>query len=171
MSPEDGSIDPVSGASDLPRRGVVLSIHIAGSAGEKTTSLPEVRAVAGKGLEGDRYFNEKGTYSVTPGPDREVTFIEEEVLQALRSERGIDLAPEECRRNLVTSGISLAELVGKEFRVGGVTLRGIRICEPCAYLESLTTPGVLQALVHRGGLRAQVLTDGVIRTGDAIWAL
>lgn len=153
------------------RRGVVLSIHIAGAAGEKTTSVREARAVAGKGLEGDRYFNEKGTYSVEPGPDRELTLIESEVLQSLRSERGIDLAPENCRRNVVTSGISLAGLVGSKFRVGEVRLRGIRICEPCAYLESLTTPGVLQALVHRGGLRAQILTDGVIRVGDPIQAL
>ena len=171
MSPEDGSIDPVEGVFGRRQQGAVVSIHIAGAAGEKTTSLSEVRAVPGRGLEGDRYFNQVGTYSAEPGPDREVTLIEREVLQALERERGIQLGPEDCRRNIVTSGVSLRDLVGREFRVGSVTLRGIRICEPCAYLESLTTPGVLQALVHRGGLRAQILTDGLIRAGDPIQAL
>jgi len=151
--------------------GLVLSIHIAPSAGESTTLVHEVRAVAGRGLEGDRYFKQVGTYSNRPGPDREVTLIEIEVLRALQQERGIKLEPSECRRNIVTSGISLRDLVGREFRVGEVTLKGIRPCEPCAYLESLTLPGVLEALVHRGGLRAQILTEGVIRIGDPIQAL
>src|SRR3989304_6174915 len=135
MSPKDVRVGPMPELSGPSRQGVVLSIHIAGAAGEKTTSVEEARAVPGKGLEGDRYFRGAGTYSVEPGPDRELTLIESEVLQALRSERGIDLAPENCRRNLVTSGISLPDLVGREFRVGEVRLRGIRICEPCAYLE------------------------------------
>ena len=161
----------MAGESERSEHGVVISIHIAPSAGETTTLVYEIRAVPGRGLEGDRYFKQVGTYSNKPGPDREVTLIEIEVLHALEAERGIHLKPEQCRRNIITSGISLRDLVGREFRVGEVTLKGIRPCEPCAHLESLTVPGVLEALVHRGGLRAQILTEGVIRIGDVIQAL
>jgi MOSC domain-containing protein YiiM/sugar phosphate isomerase/epimerase len=155
-------------APDRPAAGAVRSIHLARVAGEGMTPVAEARAVPGKGLEGDRYFNRVGTYSNKPGPDREVTLIEREVLEALERERGIRLAPNDCRRNIVTSGVRLGELAGREFRVGEVTLRGIRLCQPCAYLESLTVPGVLAALVNRGGLRAQILTEGVIRVGDPV---
>lgn len=134
-------------------------------------SVPEVRAVVGKGLEGDRYFTQVGTYSNTPGPDREVTLIESEVLEALRRECGIPLDPNESRRNIVTAGVPLNSLVGRDFRVGEVALRGVRLCQPCAHLERLTSPGVLAALVNRGGLRAQILTNGVIRVGDPVHPL
>lgn len=155
-------------AAAAARAGAVRSIHLARLAGEGMRPVTEARAVPGRGLEGDRYFNRVGTYSNQPGPDREVTLIESEVLAALEREQGIRLAPNDCRRNLVTSGVRLNQLVGREFRVGGVALRGIRLCQPCAYLERLTVPGVLAALVNRGGLRAQILTEGVIRVGDPV---
>jgi len=134
-----------------------------------------VHARPGKGLEGDRYFKEVGTYSGKPGPRgappaREVTLIELEAIEALKRDYGIELDPGDIRRNIVTHGVPLNHLVGREFRVGDVAMRGIRLCEPCAHLEELTRRGVLRALVHRGGLRAQILTDGVIRVGDAVQA-
>ncbi len=151
-------------------KGTVLSIHIASAAEKSMVSVKEVRAVPGKGLEGDRYFLETGTYSKKLGPDREVTLIASEAIGALRRDYGIDLAPGDSRRNIVTQGIPLNFLVGREFTVGTVRLRGIRLCEPCGHLEGLTREGVRAGLIHRGGLRAQILTGGVIQTGDPIEA-
>lgn len=131
-------------------------------------SVKEARAISGKGLEGDRYFTQTGTYSKKPRPDREVTLIEVEAIEALAREYKIALEPGAARRNIVTRGVPLNHLVGREFRVGDVTLRGLRLCEPCAHLERLSHSGVGEALIHRGGLRAQILTDGLIRVGDSI---
>ncbi len=131
-------------------------------------SVKEVRAIPGKGLEGDRYFTQTGTYSKKPWPDREVTLIEVEAIEALAREYKIALEPGAARRNIVTRGVPLNHLVGREFRVGDVTVRGLRLCEPCAHLERLSHSGVREALIHRGGLRAQILTDGTIRVGDSI---
>ena len=99
----------------------------------------------------------------------DLTLIEAEALEELMLPEG-PLAPEAARRNVVTRGIDLNALVGKRFRIGDVDCLGQRLCEPCAHLERLTRPGTLRALVHRGGLRADVLTDGVIRLGDALHA-
>lgn len=148
--------------------GVVAAIYIAPAAGQPMVAVGEVRAVPGKGLEGDRYFSQTGFYSDRPGPSREVTLIEVEAIEALRRDHQIELEPGATRRNIITQGVPLNHLVSREFRVGEVTLRGIRLCEPCSHLESLTQPGVLPALVHRGGLRAQILTEGTIRTGDVV---
>jgi MOSC domain-containing protein YiiM len=128
----------------------------------------EVRAVAGKGLEGDRYFNHTGTYSKKLGSDREVTLIEIEAIEALKRDHRIELESGASRRNIVTRGVPLNHLVGQEFQVGEVTLRGIRLCEPCAHLERLSQKGVLRGLIHRGGLRAQILTGGTIRVGNPV---
>jgi MOSC domain-containing protein YiiM len=130
--------------------------------------VSEVRAIPGRGLEGDRYFEGRGSYSARPGPDRELTLIESETLEALERDHGIRLAAGDARRNVVTAGIALNHLVGRTFVVGGVLARGIRLCEPCAHLAELTDRRVLKALVHRGGLRAQILDGGVIRVGDGI---
>lgn len=153
--------------------GSVVGIYTAALASAPTVSISEVRAVAGKGLEGDRYFKRVGTYSDKPGPKgappaREVTLIEIEAIEALNRDYGIDLKPEESRRNIVTRGVPLSHLVGRQFRVGGVNLRGLRLCEPCAHLERLTARRVLPGLVHRGGLRAEILNDGMIRVGDRV---
>jgi len=149
--------------------GTVVSIHIAPTAGAPTVSVPEVRAVPGKGLEGDRYFKATGTYSDRPGPAREATLIE---IEALARDYSAASATGDARRNLITRGIALNHLVGREFRVGDVRLRGIRPCEPCAHLQKLTgQEKVLPGLVHRGGLRPQILSEGVIRAGDPARAL
>lgn len=141
---------------------------MAPSASEPTVSLSEARAIAARGLEGDRYFLKSGTYSNKPGPDREITLIEIEAIEALHRDHSIKLEPGDARRNIVTRGVPLNHLVGKEFKLGDVILRGIRLCEPCSHLEGLTEKGVLPGLTHRGGLRAQIITDGIIRVGDPI---
>jgi MOSC domain-containing protein YiiM len=157
----------MSGHSDAAK-GRIRSIHTCGEAGAPMGSLPEVRAWKGKGLEGDRYLKGNGTYSKKPGVDREVTLIEAETLRALEAERGDTLRPEETRRNLVTEGIALNPLVGRFFRVGEVQLKGVRLCEPCGYLEQVTGKKVFEALKGRGGLRAQILSGGTIRLGDPV---
>lgn len=147
-------------------QGQLLSINIRPQPGEPVLVLDEVHAVPGKGLEGDYYFAGIAPKGIEPA--RELTLIEEETLQALEIENNISLSPADSRRNLLTKNVPLNHLVGKEFRVGEVTLKGIRLCEPCLHLASLTQDPVLPALVHRGGLRAQILSEGIIRIGDPI---
>ena len=145
-------------------QGSVISINVALGArgdGEPINSVSEVRAVAGKGLEGDRYFGQDR-------PDREVTLIEAEAIEAMEREYQVELDYGDARRNIVTRNVALNHLVGREFRVGEVALRGIRLCEPCSHLAQLTQQKVLPGLVHRGGLRAQILNDGTIRVGDRV---
>ena len=158
-------------------QGSVLSIHIAREASAPTESLAEVRAVPGRGLEGDRYFHGRGTYSARASAGgREVTLIESETVEALfggivnadGQTLGIKLAPGDARRNIVTVGVPLSHLVDREFWVGKVLMRGTRLCEPCRHLEGLTQRGVMGGLVHRGGLRARILNEGTIRAGDVI---
>ena len=158
-------------------RGSVVSIHVAPEAGAAMVALPEARAVPGHGLEGDRYATGRGHYSPRPSSGgREITLIETEAVDALfgsvlnaEGERlDIKLTPAETRRNVATRGVPLNHLVGRVFRVGAVRLRGTRLCEPCRYLDGLTRDGVMAGLVHRGGLRAQILDEGVIRVGDVV---
>ena len=149
-------------------RGNVVSLHIARDAAVPMEPTAEVKAVAGQGLEGDRYFNGTGHWSKHPGVSREVTLIEIEAIEALEREKNIAIAPEAARRNVITRGVPLNHLVGREFQIGAVRLRGTRLCEPCAYLEGLTQKGVLAGLIHRGGLRAEIVTGGTIRVKDAI---
>jgi MOSC domain-containing protein YiiM len=145
----------------------VEGIFITGAASEPMTPLESARAEAGKGLKGDRYYLGTGFYS--DGNDgRQITLIEQESLDALLRNHGVTLAPVECRRNLVTSGVRLNDLVGKRFRVGEIECEGIRLCPPCNHLEELTRPGMLRGLAYSGGLRAHVLTDGTISVGDEI---
>ncbi len=131
-------------------------------------SVDRVRAIPGKGLEGDRYFEASGTYSDSPGPGREITLIESEAIEAMARDNEIAIPAGASRRNVVTRGAPLNHLVGREFDVGPVRLLGVRLCEPCSHLESLTSKGLIAGLVHRGGLRAQILTEGEIRVGDPI---
>jgi hypothetical protein len=149
--------------------GAVVAIHIAAAAEAAMRPVESVRALPGAGLAGDRYCGDQGSFfrGESPRADKEVTLIEQEALDALQREYGIELLPHESRRNLLTSGVALNHLVGREFSVGQARLKGIRLCEPCSHLERLTGRR-LKGLVHRGGLRAQVLTGGEIRVGDSI---
>jgi MOSC domain-containing protein YiiM len=151
-------------------RGAVLSIHIAPAGTAPVISLGEIQAIAGKGLEGDRYYLKTGTYSKTPGTGREVTLIEIEAIEALRREYGIDFDAAQARRNILTRGVALNHLIDRDFAVGEAVLRGTRLCDPCAHLEKLTVKGVMRGLIHRGGLRADVVRGGIIRVGDTISA-
>lgn len=146
-------------------KGAVVAIQVAADEGAPMLPVAEVCAVAGKGLQGDRYFNQPGKRLEG---DREVTLIEIEAIEKFEGEYGVKFQPEESRRNIVTRGVPLNELVGKEFRVGEIQLRGLRLCEPCMHLARLSGKSVVPGLVHRAGLRAQILTDGVIRVGDPV---
>jgi MOSC domain-containing protein YiiM len=149
--------------------GNIHSIHIASAAKDPTHAVGEVQAIPGVGLEGDRYALKQGTF-YKPEPAFELTLIEAEAIEAIRIEYKIELAPGEVRRNLVTRGVPLNHLVGREFRIGDVLIRGIRLCEPCNHLEVLTQRPVIMSLRHRGGLRAQILKEGTIRVGDIVSA-
>ena len=147
--------------------GKVESIHIAPAAKAPTHSIAEVEAVPGTGLAGDRYFLKQGTF-YKPQPDHELTLIEAEAIEAAERDYKMKMNPGEARRNVVTRGVALNHLVGREFQIGAVKLRGLRLCEPCGHLEALTGLPVIKSLRHRGGLRAQILTQGMIRVGDKV---
>ncbi|HEY5626017.1 MAG TPA: MOSC domain-containing protein, partial [Dehalococcoidia bacterium] len=133
------------------------------------TPVDSVRAEPGRGLEGDRYHAQKGTYSGDGRSGREVTLIASEAIEALDAEFGIKLGPGQSRRNVTTRGIDLNDFVDRELRVGEVLLRGTRLCEPCQNLEDYVgQPNVIKALVHRGGLRCDIVSGGTIRVGDDV---
>jgi MOSC domain-containing protein YiiM len=146
--------------------GTVVEINISPRAERLPEPVPSVRAVPAHGLEGDRHFTEE------PRPEAErdgdLTLIAAEALEGLFAETGIALSPAEARRNLLTRGTDLNALLGRRFLVGDVECEGLELCEPCAHLESLTYPGVLRGLVHRGGLRAAIRSEGRISVGDGV---
>jgi MOSC domain-containing protein YiiM len=149
-------------------KGEVVSIHIAPDEGEPVVEVEEVRAIEGRGLEGDRYFIKSGKMSRKDDPGREVTLIEAEALEALARDYGVELDPGESRRNIMVRGVPLNHLRGIEFQVGEAVFRGIKLCEPCGYLEGLTQDGIRAGLKHRGGLNAEIVTGGLIRPGDEV---
>ena len=149
-------------------QGKLVGIFLGQRKGEDLQPANHVEAVQGRGLVGDRYFLKEGTYSAKDGPDREVTLIEAEALEGLAREYEITLQPTQTRRNLLTRGVPLNHLVGRTFTIGTVVLRGIRLCEPCGHLEKLTLSGVTKGLIHRGGLRAQVITGGLLELGAVV---
>jgi len=153
--------------------GTVERVFVAPDAGEPMDEREAVEAVAGRGLRDDRYFTETGTFvDWDEGEERpsgyDLTLIELEAIAAVERQADIALEPGEHRRNVETRGVALNHLVGERFRVGDVVCRGARLCEPCNHLQGLTEEGVLDALVHRGGLRADVVESGTIRPGDAV---
>jgi hypothetical protein len=145
--------------------GTVEAIVLGDAASEPLRVVDAATAVAGRGLEGDRYHAGAGTFSHGGGPGRDLTLVEAEALE------DVGLDPASARRNLVVRGVELDALLGRRFGVGGVECLGQRRCEPCAHLQRLTRPGVLRALVHRGGLRADVVVGGELRVGDAVTPL
>ncbi|WP_424215880.1 MOSC domain-containing protein (plasmid) [Streptomyces sp. BI20] len=157
-----------------PGPGRVTSLHLAARPGAPTFRVPRAEAVTGRGLLGDRnLWTGEGPRPRRRGTGRasgicDITLIEAEALDALAREHGITLTPAECRRNLVCREIHLAPLVDREFRVGDVTLRGLKPGEPCARLEQLVRPGLIRGLLHRGGLRAEIVRGGTIGVGDRI---
>ena len=150
----------------------VDAIYIARDSGAVMEYLQEARLLAGQGIEGDRYFSGSGTFSekLAGLPDHEITLIEAEEIDRFNGQQGLSLNYGDLRRNIVTRGIRLNDLVDREFRIGAVQFRGIRLCEPCAYLAEIVTPQVLKGMVHSAGLRACILNDGTIRENDPISA-
>jgi MOSC domain-containing protein YiiM len=147
--------------------GTVLAIYVAPKAEELPHAVERVRAFPGRGLDGDRYAAGIGTFSTHKG-QRDVSLIESEAIEAFERESGTSLSAAESRRNVLTRGVLLNDLVGKEFQVGDVRMRGLRLCEPCTHLVRLTHPATLRGLVHRGGLYAAILNEGEVAVGDSI---
>ncbi len=143
--------------------GVVEQIAIAPEHEQLPRPVERARVVAGQGIEGDRNFAPDGA-----GAGEALTLIGVEALEGLSADTGIDLSHEASRRNVLTRGIDLNALVGRRFRVGAVLCEGVELCEPCNHLQSLTQPGVMRGLVHRAGLRADVLEGGTIAPGDVV---
>jgi hypothetical protein len=142
--------------------GTVAAILVAPEAESPLRRVEAAAALPGRGLDGDRYAKGGGTFGAPGGRGYELTLVEAEVLDE------IELPWEDARRNVVTCGIALNALVGKRFRVGPVECVGRRLAEPCAHLEKLARPGLLRPLVHRGGLRADILSGGTITVGDEV---
>lgn len=144
-----------------------IFLHKGRAGGEPMAAVGSAEIVVAGGLVGDRFYK----VSAVPGKEdagREVTLIEAEAIEAVVADGKATLTPASCRRNIVTRGVALNHLVGREFRVGEVVLRGVRLCEPCKHLEAMTERGMLMALLHRGGLRAQVVEGGEVAVGDPI---
>lgn len=152
-----------------PLTGLVEQIAVAPEAEAEMRLIDGVRALPGQGLEGDRYASRAGTFSPKTGhkPGYELTLIAAEVVEDLTA-RDASLDFVSTRRNVLTRGIDVNMLVGRDFKIGEVACRGLRLAEPCAHLERLAGPGLLRPLIHRGGLRADILTGGEIRAGDLI---
>jgi hypothetical protein len=146
--------------------GLVAGLLVAAAAEGPLGRVEFAEAVAGRGFEGDRYFSGEGTFSGT-GRGYELTLIEAEALESFAAE-GVEISWEEARRNVVTRGIGLNALAGRRFRIGEVECAGRRLAEPCSHLQRLAPPGILAGLVHRGGLRADILGSGTVRVGDPV---
>jgi len=136
---------------------MVEAIHIGPEKAGALARVEAVRALAGKGLEGDRKF-----YGDGAKPGQALTLVEAEVVE------DVDLPSGGTRRQVTVRGVRLNDLVGKRFKVGDVECVGVELCEPCLHLQSLTRPGIIAELTHRGGLNADILTDGTIAVGDAV---
>jgi hypothetical protein len=151
--------------TDTRTDGRVEALAVAAAAEAPMALVDHATAHARRGLEGDRYVRGEGTFSNPHSRGHDLTLIEAEVVDEL------GVAPEVPRRNVVTRGIDLNALVGRRFRVGTAVCEGQRLCEPCAHLQRITEPDLLRPLAHRGGLRADIVSGGVIRVGDEITAL
>ncbi len=148
-------------------QGNVKDIFITPASAQAMVAVPSVRAVADRGLEGDRFYRE--SWNAVKRSDKAVSLIEDEVLALAAKEIGVEAIGILTRRNIVTLGVPLIELLGREFTVGNVLMRGIRLFEPCGHLVAVTKiPAIFKALEHRSGLKAAVLSDGNIRIGDSI---
>ena len=153
----------------MAETGSVVALFVVDRMAAPMQKVEQFNALAGQGIEGDRYFLGTGTYSKKPEPGRQVTLIRSEVLEALKTEFDITVKPEESRRNILTQGIEINDLIGSEFYVGPVRLSDHRLTRPCLYLENLLEqPGLYEQLWNNGGISCEILTDGVIKERDTI---
>ena len=152
--------------------GIVVALFTVDRRAAPMKKVEQLYALAGRGIEGDRYFLGTGTYSKSPEPGRQVTLIKSEVLESLKNKLEINVKPEESRRNILPQGIEINDLIGTEFYVGTVRFRAHRITQPCLYLEKLLDqPGLYKELWDNGGINCEILSDGVIKERDIITAL
>lgn len=157
--------------SGQPSAGSLLAIYLAAAGSAQPRAVDSVQAVPGRGLADDRYFAGVGYWSYDPGLCSQITLIESEALCAVAAECGVQLDAGAARRNLVTTGVALNDLVGRVFRVGEVQLVGDRLCHPCRHLDELTGAPAKAALRGRGGLRASIRTPGMLHPGDPVVVL
>jgi MOSC domain-containing protein YiiM len=149
--------------------GIVQALYITGATGEPMTAMEVVRAIADRGLDGDRYCLGTGYYSDTAGWGANVTLIASEAIAAVNAGYSTDFDGAMLRRNIVTTGVQLESLIGRAFQCGEATLLGTKPFPPCAHLAYLTgRREVLKYFAYCGGIGAKVLTDGEIRLGDRI---
>jgi MOSC domain-containing protein YiiM len=151
--------------------GTVEAIYIAPVRGEPTEYVEQAHVIPGMGIEGDRFFDQPGPDGIHSKPGRELTLIQIEAIESICNQDGIAISPDQTRRNIITRGVSLNDLVGQDFMIGSVRVHGVRLCEPCDYLASRTDPRILLSMAHRGGLRANILTEGMINIQDKINSL
>jgi len=152
--------------------GSLIQICIADAATAPMRTVHEIECVSGRGLAGDRYFEGVGTFSATAKkPSHEVTLVEAEEIEDFNAQFGTDMKPEDLRRNFITRGIRLNDLVGQRFAIGSVTFEGIRLCEPCSHLAAIIGDQVLTELVHQAGLRAAIVESGTVRVGDRVFGV
>jgi MOSC domain-containing protein YiiM len=153
-------------------QGSVIAIYTSGKGGDLQREVPSAVLEAGRGLVGDRYYLQGGTFSakLKDGHDWELTLIEQEEVDRFNASHGKALEPGLFRRNIVTVGVRLNDLVGKRFKVGDSVLEGMRLCEPCAYLAGLLGPEVVRAMAHKAGLRARIHVGAEVRPGQNIIA-
>jgi hypothetical protein len=161
VAPFDLHLDAAQPYGAEPGEGVVAALLVAPDAEAPLARVEAAVALAGHGLEGDRYARGAGTFSGSEGNGHELTLVAAETLEGI-------LSWEEARRNVVTRGIDLNALIGRDFTIGSVVCRAQRLAEPCAHLERLTEPAILRPLVHRAGIRADILVGGPIAAGDRI---
>ncbi len=150
--------------------GMIAAIYTTPQAGTPLHSVQDATLETGRGLVGDRYYEGNGTFSekLRNSSDWEITLIELEEIERFNALESLALPAGDFRRNIVTRGVRLNELVGRRFTVGGALLEGVRLCEPCAHLAGLVRPSVVKSMAHRAGLRARILTSAVIRPGDSV---
>jgi MOSC domain-containing protein YiiM len=150
--------------------GIVRHLHITPRAFLPMRSMPELRLIEGKGVEGDRYMigREEGFYSNKPEEGRQITLFEFETLVALRRDANIDLAPGEHRRNVTVESVPLTHLVGRQFWLGETLLEATRLSIPCRHIEEITGKAIFDPLINRSGLNCKILKGGVVRVGDAV---
>lgn len=148
----------------------IKHIYIAKTAGAALQTLSCANLVAGQGIQGDRYFNQQGSFSASQkhDPSTELTLIEQEQIDHFNKQYKRRYAYADFRRNIITEGIELNALVGKTFTLGKIRLKGIMLCEPCAQLAETLDPLVLPQLLNKGGLRAQILSSGEIKLAEPI---
>jgi len=148
--------------------GAVTHLATAPAASAPMCLMPSLNLIEGIGIDGDRYASGKGFYSDLPEPGRQITLFEMETLEALKRDHGIDLGPEEHRRNVTVRGVPLNHLVGRRFWLGAALLEGTRLSTPCKHVEDVTGKVISRWLIHRSGLNCIILKGGVVHSGDIV---